>query len=162
MINFDAFFCAFLISYVGINKEAITTVHRRIVLASFIVMMIAFLYLTRRPYVWVYGETTVLIVVIAMVVCFDFEVRKHNERLTKDAIRRNPWRILEAFGATSLAFYIWHYFIIWNMRTFTNAVAKAPDYGAYVPVFISAFVLTCITATVWHLAVERPISRWGK
>jgi peptidoglycan/LPS O-acetylase OafA/YrhL len=81
----------------------------------------------------------------------------NQEKLSFDAILRNPLRILEIFGTLSYGIYVWHLPIINKSIPVFNT--NVPIEAFYLRLTM-ALVLSIALATVTYLLVEVPAARW--
>jgi peptidoglycan/LPS O-acetylase OafA/YrhL len=80
-----------------------------------------------------------------------------NEKLSLDAIARNPVRILEVAGVLSYGVYLWHQAILYKITsiiTSTNAVE------VFLTKLAGTIFLSSVLAAITYYAVEVPAARW--
>lgn len=85
----------------------------------------------------------------------DFRHRK----LSVQACRDNPWRLLEVLGVLSYGIYIWHLPILAKIQTI--GISDIPIH-AYCYRFSATFLLSTIVATLTYYSIELPTANLKK
>jgi len=150
--HFDAFFAAYMLSYMGLRTG------RSAVLKVISVVLLSFLYIGRNPYIGDFDlqiyRTAVVLIALLFIVAFDSNVRKGNDPLTVSAVRSNPARIIEALSVISFSFYMWHLVIL---HTYWRATAHVPSVSGDLLAFAVSFPLSCIFGAIWYLFIETKV-----
>jgi len=137
----DVFFGAFMLSWLRLKPLRSRTLQAIAVIALLVCIF------TSRQGVFYTIEGT-LAASLLFIYVFDTNVRKGNDKLSWQAVRSNPLRLIECLSVVSFAFYIWHapviHYVYWTLP------------GAlFVP---ASFAISCILAAIWHCSVEQ----WAK
>jgi peptidoglycan/LPS O-acetylase OafA/YrhL len=178
--NLDLFLCGFLINgFLKYHKSNFDRI-KSFTIKYFAVIAIALLYLFSAHHLY-HQElwnlpnrsggwrtlTTILILqpltaIVTSFFIFAFEKNiyydftKH-EKLSFNAILKNPFRILEIIGNLSYGIYIWHMPII--VRTYDVFNSQIPLEAFYIRL-TATLILSTVLATVTYYLVELPFSKW--
>ncbi len=180
--NLDLFLCGFFVNGLIRNYKGFSNQTKSLTTKIFAVTLIILLYLFSAHHLY-YQElwnlpnrsggwrtlTTILILqpltaIITSFFIFAFEkdiyheFTKH-EKLSFNAILKNPVRILEIIGNLSYGIYIWHMPII--TRTYDIFNAEIPIEAFYIRL-TATLILSTVLATVTYYLVELPFSKWKK
>jgi peptidoglycan/LPS O-acetylase OafA/YrhL len=133
---------------------------------AFISVVILFLFTSYYHYHHKPGESLVYPVVTAIITSFFIwlfessdsnESFQKNEKLSFNAIVRNPARILEVAGILSYGVYLWHQAILAKI---TTIITSTNPVEVFFIKLVGTLVLSSILATITYYAVELPAARW--
>ncbi len=169
--NIDVFICGFIINswlkLEKINKFNSMNLSNKIKnLIAFILVVTLFLFTAYYHYYHKPGESVVypvVTVIITSLFIWLFESGGHyasfhkTEKLSFDAIKRNPTRILEIVGILSYGLYLWHQAVLAKI---TTIISSTNPLEVFVLKLIGTLVLSSLLATVSYYAVELPATRW--
>jgi peptidoglycan/LPS O-acetylase OafA/YrhL len=133
---------------------------------AFILVMILFLFTAYYYYHHGSRESVVYPAVTAIVTSlfiglFESTVNDEsfhkNEKLSFDAIVRNPVRILEVAGVLSYGVYLWHQAILAKIITI---ITSTHPVELFLIKLVGTLVLSSVLATVTYYAIELPAARW--
>jgi peptidoglycan/LPS O-acetylase OafA/YrhL len=181
LTNIDVFMCGFLVNALlrcktNIDSEPNQEVERKSSFFSlsikfkkilaFILVVILFLSTSYYHYYHKPGESLVYPVVTAIITSFFIwlfesgnsnESLEKNEKLSFNAIVRNPARILEVAGILSYGVYLWHQGILAKI---TTIITSTNPVEVFFLQLVGTLVLSSVLATVTYYAVELPAARW--
>jgi len=146
--HIDEFFCAFLLSYIGIGRIE----SNKVLKALLVIGVISCVLVPGGIYVALFPT-------LVFIIAFDSNVRSKNEKLSMDAVKRNKWRAAEAFSVMSFSFYLWHQVVINIVCPMYFTIQTT--FATNLHVMLIAFPVTCLFATAWYLSVERTMKKIG-
>lgn len=181
LTNIDVFMCGFLVNAwlkcrknneSQPNKDVarkpsgfILSSHAKKIIA-FILVIILFLFTAYYYYHHGPGESIVYPALTAIITSLfiglfessgNDESFHKNEKLSFDAIVRNPVRILEVAGVLSYGVYLWHQAIL--ARIIIIMTSNHPV-EVFLIKLVGTLVLSSVLATVTYYAIELPAARW--
>lgn len=80
-----------------------------------------------------------------------------NEKLSFDAIVRNPVRVLEVAGILSYGVYLWHQAILAKIITIMTSTHPVE---VFLIKLVGTLIVSSVLATVTYYAIELPAARW--
>jgi len=171
LTNLDVFFCGFLLSRMikerPAEKKGPDTQHRHrqtvfalLSIAMLLSVVVFFSYCSLagqtavgyRTFYMYRGQTLTILATCFYIYCLDRSVRRHNEKLSLSAVKRNPFRIVECFAAVSLGFYFWHSIIL--IQT-ASVFQPHPTMGDHLITMAAAGILTTAMAIIFYYSVEK-------
>lgn len=135
-------------------------------ITAFILVIILFLFTAYYYYHQGPGESVVYPAVTAIITSLfiglfessgNHESFHKNEKLSFDAIVRNPVRILEVAGVLSYGVYLWHQAILAKL---TTIMTPTHPVEVFLIKLFGTIVLSSVLATVTYYAIELPAARW--
>jgi peptidoglycan/LPS O-acetylase OafA/YrhL len=181
LTNIDVFMCGFLVNaWLKCRKSSepkpnmdvarkfsvfnLSSHAKKII--AFILVIILFLFTAYYYYHHGPGESIVYPAVTAIITSLfiglfessgNDESFHKNEKLSFDAIVRNPVRILEVAGVLSYGVYLWHQAILAKIITIMTSTHPIE---VFLIKIVGTLVLSSVLATVTYYAIELPTARW--
>jgi peptidoglycan/LPS O-acetylase OafA/YrhL len=134
----------------------------------FAILLVIALYLFTSYYYYhggpaeslVYPLATMIIISLFIGLMESYDSAKSprkNERLTWNAIKRNPIRVLEVFGVLSYGIYVWHQAILEEL---TTIITSTNPVEIFLIELVATLLLSSLLAAVTYYTVELPAARW--
>ena len=165
LTNLDIFFCGFLLNWM-FDKEKepkAKNIRRKNILAPVSIVLLlssvlffAYCQVASDPGLSIFymyrGQTLMILIICFFIYCLDRSVREHNEKLSLNAIKKNPLRIVECFAVISLGFYLWHSVILYKTVSVFHPHPTITDHLITLAV---AGVLSILMAAIFYYSVEK-------
>ncbi|MCT7952608.1 acyltransferase [Ancylothrix sp. C2] len=124
-------------------------------------LLTAFVKYYNQPILLILGPAVSSIITCWFIFAFEsgkqYQQSSKNEKLTWQACRRNPIRLLEIFGVLSYGMYVWHLPLI---VAFTPIFNSPNLLQAYFQRLIATIITSMLIATLTYFCIEIPAGRF--